>query len=159
MIRNMTSEDIDRVMEIWLSATIKTHSFISEEYWQRNLAVVRDTYLPQSNTILWEENGQIAGFVSLLDKTYIGGIFVDPKLQGKGIGSALMLTLQQIWPILSLRVYAKNLRAVQFYRRHGFKILMSEIDKNTGEEELLMYWSLGYLSIDDPKSHSSKPQC
>ena len=146
MIRNMTSEDIDRVMEIWLSATIKTHSFISEEYWQRNLAVVRDTYLPQSNTILWEENG-------------IGGIFVDPKLQGKGIGSALMLTLQQIWPILSLRVYAKNLRAVQFYRRHGFKILMSEIDKNTGEEELLMYWSLGYLSIDDPKSHSSKPKC
>lgn len=158
MIRNMTAADIDRVMEIWLAATLKSHAFIDEAYWRRNLPAVRDKYLPRSNTILWEEKGQVAGFVSLLDKTYIGGIFVDPALQGKGIGSALILTLQQILPILSLRVYAKNLRAVGFYRRHGFKILMSEIDRNTGEEELLMYWSLGYLSINDPASHSSKPQ-
>lgn len=88
MIRNMTAADIDRVMEIWLAATLKSHAFIDEAYWRRNLQAVRDKYLPRSNTILWEEKGQVAGFVSLLDKTYIGGIFVDPALQGKGIGSA-----------------------------------------------------------------------
>ena len=155
MIRNMTTADIDRVMEIWLAATLKSHSFIDENYWRRNQQMVREKYLLQSQTIVWEEKGQVVGFVSVLNKMYIGGIFVDPALQGKGIGSALMLTLQQIWPILSLHVYAKNLRAVGFYRRHGFKILQSEIDRNTGEEELLMYWSLGYLSINDPISRSS----
>ena len=53
MIRNMTAADIDRVMEIWLAATLKSHAFIDEAYWRRNLPAVRDKYLPRSNTILW----------------------------------------------------------------------------------------------------------
>ena len=152
----MRSDDIESVLEIWLAASLKTHSFISPEYWKRILPHVRNK-ITQSNTIIWEENGRIVGFVSLWDKTFIGSIFVNPELQNKGIGSALILTLQQVWPILSVKVYAKNLRAVGFYRRHGFKIIMSEIDKDTGEEELLMYWSLGYLSINDARSHASMP--
>lgn len=153
----MTAADIERVMEIWLNASLKSHAFIEPNYWRSHFEEVRDNFLPSSQTTIWLEKGIVAGFASLLDENYIGGIFVDPQMQNRGIGSALMLTLQQIHPILSLKVYAKNLRAVSFYRRHGFKILQSDIDRNTGEEELLMFWSLGYLSIDDPVSHSSKP--
>lgn len=155
MLREMTSADIERVMEIWLKATLKAHNFIAGDFWRQHFEEVRDIYLPASDTVLWVDKDVIAGFASVKSKGYIGAMFVDPAMQNKGIGSALMLTLQKNCPILSLRVYAKNLRAVAFYRRHGFKILLSEIDKLTGEEELLMYWSLGYLSIDDPRSHSS----
>lgn len=158
MMRNMQIEDINRVMEIWLTASIKSHGFISDKYWQNKLPSVQAQIQSQANTIVWEEKGKIVGFISLIDKSHIGGLYVDPLLQNRGIGSALILTMQQVWPILSVRVYAKNLRAVGFYRRHGFKIIMSEIDSNTGEEILLMYWSLGYLSINDPRAHSSKPQ-
>lgn len=157
MMRNMRVDDINRIMEIWLIASIKSHSFISKKYWHDKLLSVQNQIQTQANTIVWEEKNKIVGFISLIDKSHIAGLFVDPILQNKGIGSALILTLQQVWPILSVRVYAKNLRAVGFYRRHGFKIIMSEIDGNTGEEVLLMYWSLGYLSINDPRSHASKP--
>ena len=157
MMRNMRVDDINRIMEIWLIASIKSHGFISKKYWHDKLLSVQSQIQTQANTIVWEEKNKIVGFISLIDKSHIAGLFVDPILQNKGIGSALILTLQQVWPILSVRVYAKNLRAVGFYRRHGFKIIMSEIDGNTGEEVLLMYWSLGYLSINDPRSHASKP--
>jgi len=157
MMRNMQVEDINRIMEIWLAASIKSLSFISEKHWQNMFPAIKAKLQSQTNTIVWEEKGKIAGFISLIDKSHIGGLYVDPLLQNRGIGSALILTLQQVWPILSVRVYAKNLRAVGFYRRHGFKIILSEIDSNTGEEVLLMYWSLGYLSINDPQAHSSKP--
>lgn len=158
MMRNMQVEDINRIMEIWLASTIKSHGFISEKYWQSKVPAIKVQIQSQANTIVWEEKGKIVGFISLIDKSHIGGLYVDPPLQNRGIGSALILTMQQVWPILSVRVYAKNLRAVGFYRRHGFKIIMSEIDAGTGEEVLLMYWSLGYLSINDPRAHSSKPQ-
>ena len=158
MMRNMRVEDINRIMEIWLSASIKSHGFINEKYWLTKLPVIQAQIQSHANTIVWEEKEKIVGFISLIDKSHIVGLYVDTLLQNRGIGSALILTMQQVWPILSVRVYAKNLRAVGFYRRHGFKIIMSEIDGNTGEEVLLMYWSLGYLSINDPRAHSSKPQ-
>ena len=158
MMHNMKVGDINRIMEIWLTATVKSHGFISEKYWESKFQFVKNQIETQTNIITWEEKNKIVGFISLIDKSHICCLSVDPIVQNKGIGSALILTMQQVWPILSVRVYAKNLRAVGFYRRHGFKIIMSEIDKNTGEEMLLMYWSLGYLSINDPRSHSSKPQ-
>jgi len=158
MMRNMRVDDIERIMEIWLATSIKSHGFISEKYWQNKFLSVKTQILTQANTIVWEEKNKIVGFISLIDKSHIGELCVDNMLQCKGIGSALILILQQIWPILSVRIYAKNLRAVGFYRRHGFKIIMSEIDSCTGEEVLLMYWSLGYLTINDASSHSSKPQ-
>ncbi|MBQ8437018.1 MAG: N-acetyltransferase [Alphaproteobacteria bacterium] len=158
MMRNMRVDDIERIMEIWLATSVKSHGFISEKYWQNKFLSVKTQILTQANTIVWEEKNKIVGFISLTDKSHIGELCVDNMLQCKGIGSALILTLQQIRPILSVRIYAKNLRAVGFYRRHGFKIIMSEIDSYTGEEVLLMYWSLGYLTINDASSHSSKPQ-
>lgn len=158
MMRNMQIEDINRIMEIWLEASIKSHGFINKKYWLAKVPAVQAQIQSQANTIVWEEKGKIVGFISLIDKSHICGLCVDNMLQCRGIGSALILTMKQVWPILSVRIYAKNLRAVGFYRRHGFKIIMSEIDINTGEEVLLMYWSLGYLSINDPRSHSSKPQ-
>ncbi len=157
MLRNMQVNDIDQVMKIWVASISKSHAFIHEKHWQSQLTSVKTQILTQANTIVWEEKENIVGFISLINKSHIYALCVDNMLQCKGIGSALILTLQQIWPILSVRIYAKNLRAVGFYRRHGFKIIMSEIDNNTGEEVLLMYWSLGYLTINDARSHSSKP--
>ena len=36
MIRKFDIQDIDDVMNIWITENIKTHSFIPNEYWKNN---------------------------------------------------------------------------------------------------------------------------
>lgn len=156
MIRIYQQSDQEQVMSIWLNTNLQAHSFISANYWRQNFEAVRDYYLSASHTFVDEKDGVIRGFASVMENGYIGAVFVAKDFQKQGIGGNLIYFLQKLFPVLNLKVYAKNLRAVGFYRRHGFKILMSEIDKDTGEEELTMYWSLGYLTINDASSHSSR---
>lgn len=50
MIRRLEDADIDRVIDIWLETNLKTHSFISPEYWKSNLEMVREM-LPQGKSM------------------------------------------------------------------------------------------------------------
>ena len=43
---------------------------------------------------------------------------------------------------LLLNVYQKNARAISFYKREGFEIQHSGLDKATGEKEYVMTWQL-----------------
>ncbi len=36
MIRKLLNGDIDRVSDIWLKTNLKTHYFISNQYWKSN---------------------------------------------------------------------------------------------------------------------------
>ena len=90
MIRDLKQKDIDKVMEIWLESTIKAHDFIPEKYWQDNYNAVKDIYIPQSKTYVYEEGEEIKGFISILNDDFIGALFVSLNEQGKGIGSKLI---------------------------------------------------------------------
>ena len=91
MIRDLKQKDIDKVMEIWFESTIKAHDFIPEKYWQDNYNVVKDIYIPQSKTYVYEEGEEIKGFISILNDDFIGALFVSLNEQGKGIGSKLII--------------------------------------------------------------------
>lgn len=41
---------------------------------------------------------------------------------------------------LSLSVYIKNSRAINFYKRENFKVISENLDENTGEKEFYMTW-------------------
>ena len=88
MIRKMEKEDQDRVSKIWLDTNIKAHDFIQAQYWEKNYEPVREM-LPQAEVYVWEEKGQIQGFVGLYED-YIAGIFVPEQAQSKGIGGQLL---------------------------------------------------------------------
>ena len=90
MIRKLKSKDIDRIMQIWLNSSINGHRFIKESYWKANYNLVKDTYIPTSETFVYEEDTKIKGFISLIDGNYIGALFVDVDYQGNGIGKKLM---------------------------------------------------------------------
>ncbi|WGX75201.1 GNAT family N-acetyltransferase [Paraclostridium bifermentans] len=90
MIRKLKNTDIDKLMDIWLESTVKAHNFIPIKYWQNNYKVVKDEYIPMSDTFVYEEEGEIKGFVSIIDNEFIGALFVDVKFQGMGIGSRLI---------------------------------------------------------------------
>jgi ribosomal protein S18 acetylase RimI-like enzyme len=76
-----------------------------------------------------ESRGDLVGFVlvapyGLAGSPYISSIAVAPVDQGKGIGSQLIKFAEQRYrerTHLFLLVSSFNLRAQQFYRRHGFE--------------------------------------
>ena len=139
LIREFETNDLDRVMKIWLESNIKSHHFIDESYWQGNYDLVKDLLL-KSPVYIYQECKTIVGFVGLVD-SYIGGIFVDANNQSKGIGKALLDYIKNQHKELNLQVYKKNSRAIDFYKRERFLVVKEQIDTNTNEKELVMNWS------------------
>ena len=138
LIRKFLKEDIAQVAGVWLSTNISAHDFISAKYWHANYALVKKM-LPQANIWVYEKNNEIWGFIGLQD-TYIAGIFVADKAQGKGIGSELLAKAKQQKSQLSLAVYTKNERALNFYQRADFTVVNEQLDETTGQVEYLMKW-------------------
>ena len=131
MIRKLEDKDIDKVMNIWLESTIKAHDFISKD-------TVKEVYIPIADSFIYEEKGIIKGFISVIDKEFIGALFVDNNYQGLGIGSKLIGYVDSIYDELTLTVYKENSRAVNFYKSIGFNILDEQINDDTGSIEYYM---------------------
>lgn len=84
----LTEKELETIMAIWLQTNLQAHPFVAPTYWQENKAFVRAA-LPKATLILAEEEGQIIGFLGLMDN-YIAGIFIKKAFQGKGIGQKLL---------------------------------------------------------------------
>ena len=92
MIRESKAEDISAILTLWMESTIHAHPFIEERYWHESESVVRDVYLPAAQTWVWEEEGELKGFVSVIDDRFLGALFVAPAAIRSGIGKALSKT-------------------------------------------------------------------
>lgn len=138
MIRKFKKEDIDEVMEIWKNENIRTHNFISKEYWKNNYEYVKDI-LPNADIDVYLLDEHIVGFIGV-DNDYIEGIFVDINNQHNGIGTSLLNKIKEEKEKLNLSVYKKNINAIKFYKKNGFIITGESIDKNTDEIEYTMTW-------------------
>lgn len=138
MIRPFQAADLAAVAEIWLNTNQKAHDFIPAEYWQDHFEQVKQM-LPLAEVYLYEEQGEIQGFIGL-NGSYIAGIFVCGQAQSRGIGRQLLDYVKARKKRLNLRVYQKNARAIAFYRREQFEIQAECLDCETGEKEYLMAW-------------------
>lgn len=141
MIKELDISKTDDIMRIWLESNIIAHDFISEDYWISNYDFVKKV-LPESSVFVYEEDGEIKGFVGITENSYIAGLFVAPAYQSNGIGSRLIEKCKEYYPILRLDVYAKNLKAITFYKKHGFKIEREKVNDDTKEIEYTMIWKL-----------------
>lgn len=68
-------------------------------------------------------NGQIVGYIALYEpEFFVHHLFIDPKVQGGGIGTALLdhaARLAGVTP-LSLKCQLDNRKALAFYEAFGF---------------------------------------
>lgn len=138
MIRELRKVDINKVAEIWLDTNIKTHYFISAQYWKSNFELVKELLL-QATVYVYEDKQEIQGFIGLSNE-YIEGIFVSTEMQSQGIGKVLLNYVKGKRNKLILNVYQKNTRAISFYQREGFEIQYSGLDEATGEKDYVMAW-------------------
>lgn len=128
---------MDRVINIWLEASIKAHDFVASGFWESKAEDMRKVYIPSGETYVYEEEGMIKGFLSLSGDT-LAAVFVPPAHQGRGVGKQLMAKAKEVRRNLTLTVYKENRRSIEFYQKCGFQIQKEQIDEHTGHPELLM---------------------
>ena len=78
------------------------------------------------NTYVYDD-GVVKGFIQL-DGTKVAKLFVEPVLQGNGIGAKLLEFAVKEKRANHLWALEKNVKAIKFYESHGFHL--------TGEKEL-----------------------
>ena len=76
----------------------------------------------------------------VLMKNIIEGIFINSEAQSRGLGKSLLDFVKEKKERLHLNVYQKNTRAINFYKKEGFKIESTTIDEITKEKEYFMVW-------------------
>jgi len=112
--------DQSKIIDIWYQASFMAHPFIGADRLQEQRALIQDVYLPQAETWVAEHKGAVLGLISLLDDV-VGGLFIDPTVQGQGIGRKLINHAFNLRGALSLEVYLENQKAVGFYQALRFR--------------------------------------
>jgi ribosomal-protein-alanine N-acetyltransferase len=119
-VRRYEPEDSDRVYRILRSS-------LDESYGQDVLSYLH-LHWPEGQLVICDVSG-VAGFISssVISPGHARIIMfaVDPSIRSKGAGSMLITRFRQAAMIggisrISLEVRPSNVRAIEFYRRHGF---------------------------------------
>lgn len=105
--------DVRALSALWLEASLAAHGFLGAGLLHAQQRLIEETYLPMAETWVAEAGDGPVGFVSLLD-SFIGGIFVAPDQQGRGIGRRLIAHALDLRGALSLEVYTRNTQAMRF---------------------------------------------
>ena len=71
---------------------------------------------------------------------YIYCLWVAGSFKGKGIGKELLSYCKNKYDKLTLEVYKKNTKAINFYEREQFKPIKEDVDEANNEVEILMEW-------------------
>lgn len=84
------------------------------------------------NTYVYDD-GVVKGFIQL-DGTKVAKLFVEPVLQGNGIGAKLLNFAIKEKNVTHLWALEKNGKAIRFYERHGFRVTAEkELEEGTTE--------------------------
>ncbi len=86
------------------------------------------------------DDGTVKGFVRV-SGAEVEKLFVEPVLQGQGIGRLLLAYAVEKHDVNFLWALEKNKRAVSFYNRNGFR-LTSEKKLEEGTDEYLVKMAL-----------------
>ena len=124
MIREYVQEDIDQIIEIWHRSSTVAHPFLDSGFVSKVRNDMRQLYIPNSKTWVYESGNSIVAFISMHDNE-IGGLFVLPQYQSKGIGSELVDFVIKGHPVIEVEVFERNVMGRAFYEKYGFKLVKS----------------------------------
>ncbi len=135
MIRPYKETDLSKLLEAWYSASLLGHPFLDEAFFQQERNKVREVFLPNAETWVFEQDGAVVGFIALIGNE-VGALFVESKYHGRGIGRALMDHARSIRDFLELVVFKDNKVGRDFYEKCGFHHVDEHVDKETGFVQL-----------------------
>ncbi len=141
--------DTSPIIKIWDAANALAHPFLTKTFVDQVRHDIEHLYLPNAETWVIADQAdpqKLLGFISLIvtagQTTEVGGIFIDPQLQGQGLGHALMDHAQEIHSDLEVEVFKENKIAPPFYLKYGFEIIEEKTFPPTGDRVLRLKFTL-----------------
>lgn len=127
-IRKATSDDLSRVAEIFVFNNRINYFPIFKDagfsFGELQVVSLIDSYFGK-NEILENlyvyDSGLIKGFLQM-SGTEISKLYVEPSFQSEGVGGALIEFAIRKLHASNLWALEKNVRAISFYQRHGFRL-------------------------------------
>jgi len=140
MIRIYKDEDVGAVILSWRDASELAHPFLTKEFLDQEADNVRNVYLKFAETWVTEIDGQVVGFIALVDNE-IGGLFLDPKYHGQGLGKAMVDKAVAEKGLLTVEVFKENVIGRRFYNAYGFRDVEEFIHEASGQATIRMSFS------------------
>ena len=149
-IRPYQPEDLDAVVDLWYRSWTAALPGIQHphpvEEWRRRFReeIAQQQAVWVAELACPEERGsRLAGFLAMfLPRGYVDQLYVEPGLQGRGIGTALLRQARAASPGgLSLHALQANTSARAFYRRHGFVEGAAGINRVNGQPNVEYRWT------------------
>lgn len=135
MIRKHTVDDLEVIIKIWQESSALAHPFLSSTFVDRVESDMRNIYIPGSDTWVYENNGKVVGFISMIENE-IGGLFVLPEYHSKGIGTKMVHFVRKFNDQLEVEVFEKNKMGRIFYDKMGFNLAKDFMHEPSGEKVL-----------------------
>ncbi|WP_369757734.1 GNAT family N-acetyltransferase [Falsihalocynthiibacter sp. CO-5D18] len=137
MIRKYKTEDTEALITIWDHAEPLAHPFLSADVRGQVREDMRNIYLPNAETWVLENGGAPVGFIAMIDKE-IGGLFLDPSQQGKGMGRQMVDHVVSLKGPLTVEVFKDNKIGLLFYKHYGFEVVGEGAFDASGDETFKM---------------------
>jgi putative acetyltransferase len=132
-VRKSRPSDVPRLLEVWRRAVAETHDFLAADDRDALDPIVATEYLPNADLLVAADDSDRA--VAFLGGTgrEIDSLFVDPQVNGRGIGTMLMDAFAaqgtgELW----IEVNEQNDAARRFYERRGFRVVKRFPDDRQG---------------------------
>lgn len=137
MIRTYQITDTDAILDAWLQASKIAHPFLSADFIEQEKDNIRNIYLPNTQTWVYEQEERVIGFISMIQNE-VGAIFLQPGFHGQGIGKQLMDYVADRYEELEVEVFEKNTIGRAFYDRYGFLKMHDSMHQPTGQKLIRM---------------------
>ena len=136
-VRQATIADLSRIAEIVIfNYRLNFYPiFQNDDYYFNELQVskVAKQYEDVVGNMWVYDDGAIKGVIQI-ENSEIKKLFVEPALQGKSIGSYLLKYAIVEQKANTLWALEKNVRAIRFYKRHGFNVTTDKkLEEDTTE--------------------------
>lgn len=140
MIRTLDISDYACLIEIWESAVLNTHDFLTKEdllFYKKMLP----TYFQYVNLFGYEQDNVIIGFIGVSGDN-LEMLFIDNKHRGSGVGKALISYAIEKLHITKVDVNEQNTQAIGFYTHIGFEVYDRSAYDAEGKEYPILHMKL-----------------
>jgi chorismate mutase/ribosomal protein S18 acetylase RimI-like enzyme len=142
LLRSATTDDAEEITELYLATRRAAVPAMPPQLHAHDSVVAFMTGVIVDKEVWVAEIDDIVGFATLAE-AFLDALYVGPAHQGLGIGTALLDLAKARRPDgFALWVFASNLPARGFYRRHGL-VELEHTDGSGNEErapDLRMAW-------------------
>ena len=136
-IRQATANDLPRIAEIVIfNYRLNFYPiFQDDDFYFNEMQVVNliNAYKNFVDSMWVYDDGVVKGFIQI-ENCEVKKLFVEPILQGKSIGACLLNYGINEHNVNNLWALEKNVRAIRFYERNGFRMTADKkLEEDTTE--------------------------